>query len=96
MKIHKNSILFKLPFLSEYDGIVLGRHAFFAKEPNKRILSHEMVHQAQMDRVGVFMFYVIYLKDYVLNLIKYKNHWRAYFNIPFEIEAYSKEDQVDE
>ena len=88
MKIHKNSWLFKFPPLSFYDGIVLGRHAFFAGEPDKELIDHEMVHQKQMDRHGVFMFYVIYIKDYLINLIKYRNHWDAYYNIPFEVEAY--------
>ena len=91
MKIHKNSWLFKLPLLNQYDGIVLGRHAFFAGEPDKELIDHEMVHQKQMDKHGVFMFYIIYLKDYIKNLIKYRNHWDAYENIPFEIEAYNEE-----
>ncbi len=47
-----------------------------------------MVHQKQMDKHGVFMFYCIYMKDYLINLIKYRNHDKAYENIPFEKEAY--------
>ena len=88
MKIHKKSWLFKLPFLNQYGGIVLGRHAFFAGEPDDELIKHEMVHQKQMDKHGVFTFYVIYIKDYLKNLIKYRNHWDAYKNIPFEVEAY--------
>ena len=88
MKIHKHSKLFKLPLLKHYGGIVIGRHAFFAGEPDKELLEHEMVHQRQMDKHGIFMFYAIYLKDYLVNLIKYGNHWKAYYKIPFEVEAY--------
>lgn len=92
MKIIYNSILFKLPLLRNYNAIVLGRYCFtkFGKEHFSLItLQHEYVHQAQMSRDGVFMFYVIYLKDYLINLIKYRNHNQAYYNIPYEIEAYT-------
>jgi hypothetical protein len=91
MKIHKNSKLFKLPLLREYGAIVLGRHAFFKGEPNEELIEHEMIHQRQMDKHGVIGFYCIYLKDYIKGLVKYGNHWEAYYNIPFEKEAY-KED----
>lgn len=90
MKIHTNSILFKLPLLSQYGGIVLGRHAFFKGIPDESLIKHEMVHQEQMDRHGVIKFYLIYVKDYIKGLVKYRNHWDAYYNIPFEVEAYSK------
>lgn len=91
MKIHTNSWLFKLPLLRYYDGIVLGRHGFFREVPDESLIRHEMVHQKQMDRHGITMFYLIYIKDYLINLIKYRNHWDAYYNIPFEIEAYEAE-----
>ena len=57
------------------------------------MFQHEMVHQKQMDEYGVLKFYIIYLKDYFLNLVKYRNHDKAYFNIPFEVEAYSQQDK---
>lgn len=91
MKIHYDSILFKVPPLSFYGAIVLGRHCFtcYTKETMpQHIVDHEMVHQRQMDEVGVLMFYLIYLKDYLKNLIKHRNHWDAYYSIPFEREAY--------
>jgi len=95
MKIHANSLLFKLPLLNNYDAIVIGRHAFFAEEPSDDLIKHEMVHQKQMDKHGVTLFYLIYLKDYILNLIKYRNHSDAYENIPFEIEAYSTQESIN-
>ncbi len=46
-----------------------------------------------MDRVGVFNFYRIYLQDYVINLLRYRNHDQAYRMIPFEQEAYARESE---
>ena len=89
MKIITNSKLFKLPFLRHYDAIVIGRYGLFKdKHPCNSLISHEMTHQKQMDKHGILTFYLIYVKDYIINLIKYRNHWEAYYNIPFEIEAY--------
>ena len=94
MRIVYNSFLFKFPPLCYYDANVLGRwmHTRFdEKTVPARLIKHELVHQKQMDEHGVIMFYLIYVKDYIKNLFKYKNHWDAYYNIPFEIEAYQKE-----
>ncbi len=49
-----------------------------------------------MTRHGILGFYLIYLKDYALNLWRYRNHDEAYENIPFELEAYAREGEVNE
>jgi hypothetical protein len=54
---------------------------------SKRLLRHEEKHQSQMKKYWTVVFYVIYLKDYIKGFIEYGNHWEAYENIPFEIEA---------
>ncbi len=89
VKIYLGSKLFKLPLIRNYDGIVLGRRMFFKSEnPSRILINHELIHQDQMDRHGVIGFYLIYIKDYVKNLFKYRDHKMAYYNIPFEAEAY--------
>ena len=91
MKIHYESKLFLLPILRNYGAIVIGRHCFTQWGPNDMPLSvvtHELIHQAQMDEFGVLKFYWIYLVDYFKNLWRYWNHDRAYREIPFEKEAY--------
>lgn len=98
MKMHYNSLLFKLPLLRNYEAIVLGRHChtrYSMEEFPIYLLVHELIHQKQMDRHGVILFYIIYIKDYIKNLIKYRNHNAAYMNIPFEVEAYDKMYQGD-
>jgi len=75
----------------------VGRQIWFkhAKENiSETLLRHELVHQAQMTRVSVPLFYLIYLKDYFKNLIRYRNHSQAYHHIPFEIEARDRARQA--
>lgn len=91
-KFYFESKLFNLPILKNYDGIVLGRSIFFKRRsPPKYLINHELIHQEQMDRHGVIFFYLIYIKDYLKNLCKYRSHKRAYLLIPFEIEAYKNQ-----
>lgn len=97
MKIVTESWLFKLPLLKRYSAIVLGRRCFIKHSTySEELLRHELVHQEQMDRVGMFSFYFIYLKDYLINLVRYRNHDIAYSEIPFENEAYARQSVASE
>ena len=74
--------------------MVVGRNILFKgseSDVTPELLKHEMIHQEQMDRHGVLAFYAIYLKDYLRNLAKFRDHDEAYWNIPFEIEARERE-----
>jgi len=89
VRIVKNSLLFKVvPFLWNYEAIVIGRYIHFKGNGNIKIMQHEMVHQKQMDEHGVLKFYLIYIKDYLKLRLKGYSHNDAYMNIPFEKEAY--------
>lgn len=94
MKIYYNSRLFSLPLLRNYAAIVLGRRCYVkASQASETLLRHEEIHQEQMDRHGILGFYLIYLKDYFRNLWIYRDHDQAYFNIPFEKEAFAREHE---
>ena len=97
IKVRYHHWAFHLPMLRNHRGIVIGRNIWFkqGKEAvDESLLSHEMIHQEQMDRVGVISFYLIYLRDYFVNLLKIRNHRQAYLAIPFEREAYERESKV--
>lgn len=49
---------------------------------------HEMIHIAQQRETWVIGFYLLYVFYWLKNVVKYKNTQVAYYNIPFEIEAY--------
>jgi hypothetical protein len=86
--------IFKLPFVRRYSGMVAGRTILFkdaGTEIPAALLRHELIHQEQIDRHGVMRFYLIYFRDYLANLRRFRNHDAAYRNIPFEKEAYERE-----
>ena len=55
------------------------------------LIRHERIHLRQELELLVIPFYVLYLFNYLVNLIWFKNHDRAYRNIIFEREAYTNE-----
>lgn len=89
------SALFKLPLLRRYSAICIGRFIVCKNTENEipeRLRRHEMVHQEQMDRHGIVGFYLLYLLAYARGLWRHRNHDLAYRNIPFEKEAYEREN----
>jgi len=65
------------------------KHAEQKKDP--LLINHEKVHFYQQLELLVLPFYILYLVNYLVNLIRFRNHDQAYFNICFEKEAYSNE-----
>ena len=59
------------------------------------IINHEKIHLRQQLELLVFPFYVLYLLNYLIKLLKYKNHLQAYMNIVFEKEAYQMDHDLD-
>lgn len=62
-----------------------------ALKESHEIINHEMVHFRQQLELLVIFFYLLYFLHYLINLIKFRNHRRAYFEICFEKEAYANE-----
>jgi hypothetical protein len=61
---------------------------------NESIIRHEQIHFRQQRELLIVFFYPIYLLNYVLNLARYRDHNKAYFNISFEREAYQNESDL--
>ncbi|MES2446857.1 MAG: hypothetical protein V4546_06725 [Bacteroidota bacterium] len=55
------------------------------------LINHEKIHLRQQLELLIIPFYFLYGINYLLNLLKYKNHYQAYLNIVFEKEAYKFE-----
>lgn len=53
------------------------------------LVNHEKIHFRQQLELLIIPFYILYVLNYLINLIKYKNHNQAYFHIVFEKEAYA-------
>jgi len=59
------------------------------------IINHEKIHLRQQLELLVLPFYILYLLNYLINLIRYKKHNLAYRNIVFEKEAYTHETDLN-
>lgn len=57
-------------------------------------INHEKIHLRQQLELGVFPFYFIYVLEYSIRLMQYRNAPLAYRNISFEREAYENEDNL--
>lgn len=72
---------------------ILIKSADYKKD--KILLNHEKIHLRQQLELLILPFYVLYLSNYLLNRLKYKDHHQAYKNIIFEKEAFNNETNLD-
>lgn len=62
---------------------------------DRSIINHEKIHLRQQLELLIIPFYLLYLINYLFNLIRYKNHDLAYRRIIFEQEAYQYENDFN-
>jgi hypothetical protein len=94
MYIFSSFIFRSFPLLKHYDAIALWPFVLFKHDKSNvqiHTIRHEKIHIVQQVETGIIFFYAIYFSNYLINLIIYKNHWKAYKNICFEREAYANE-----
>lgn len=53
------------------------------------VINHERIHNAQMKELLFIPFYILYVFEWLILLILYRNWNKAYRNISFEREAYA-------
>lgn len=58
------------------------------------LINHERIHHRQQLEMLIIPFYLVYLVNYLYNLLKYRAHYRAYREIIFEREAYNMETDM--
>lgn len=65
------------------------------KHPSDRtnmiLIRHEQIHLRQQLELLIIPFYLLYLSFYLINLCRFRRHYKAYMHIPFEREAYLQE-----
>ena len=76
---------------TEMAGITIYPFIFMQKSPGEHpfVYNHELIHIAQNEELLVVGFYIALLLSYIINLVKYRNIFKSYENIPFEREAYA-------
>lgn len=58
-------------------------------------INHEKIHIYQERELAYFLFWVLYLLEWLVKSILYFNFYTGYKNISFEREAYSNEENLN-
>lgn len=56
---------------------------------DKYVINHERIHTAQERELLFVPFYIVYVIEWLIRLLQYRNRHDAYRNISFEREAYA-------
>jgi hypothetical protein len=86
-------ILVRIPFIGR-KAIAFFPFVFFKERSDRHdliLMNHERIHLQQQLELLILPFYLLYLINYLYNLITTGDHDKAYRNIIFEKEAYTKE-----
>ena len=62
---------------------------------DQSFITHEKIHIRQQAELFVILFFLLYIIEFLLLLIKYKDTALAYRNISFEREAYENESNYN-
>lgn len=62
---------------------------------NEILINHEFIHLRQQAELLILPFFLWYFIEYLLKLIIYHNHDKAYRNICFEREAYHHDEDFN-
>jgi len=85
-----------LPRLLRVAAITLYPYIFIAGSKEKtqnRLYKHEMTHIWQVVTYGWFRFYISYLLYFAAAWVRYRYWDSAYYTIPYEADAYNKQDE---
>ena len=80
------------------NGMALYPVMLFKSEALKKdqiIVRHEKIHFKQQIELLIIFFYPLYLLHYLFNLIKFREHHKAYMAICFEREAYANDNHLN-
>lgn len=75
------------------NAITIYPFIIFRNETDDVTINHERIHIVQQRELLVLPFYVLYVGYWLINKFVHKEDSRiAYYNIPFEIEAYQNDE----
>lgn len=96
MKIVRNSII---PFkgfvaINLFGVLFVRKNVVLSDARYQRMIRHETTHTKQMKELLYLPFYVLYVLEWLVRLVMYREARKAYRNISFEREAYANQDNV--
>lgn len=80
-----------------YVGITLFPFIFLKRKEfrlDKKLINHESIHLRQQTELLILPFYFLYIVEFLVKLLIYKNWNTAYRAISFEREAYTNEQNL--
>ena len=80
-------------FIDVY-AITLYPFIFVKDGSNATTNNHERIHLAQQKELWIIGFYILYVYEWLRNIISGMNNFDAYMNISFEREAYSNQKNL--
>ncbi len=78
----------------EIGAITIGPFVFSRGEMSDVTKNHETIHWQQYIECGIIGFIILYYVFYAINLLRYRDGEKAYFEIPFEKEAYENHEDM--
>ena len=79
----------------EITAITLGFIVLSSGEMSEITKNHETIHFQQYLETGFVGFILIYLLDYLLNLLKFRDGTKAYLSLRAEKEAYNMHENLE-
>ena len=83
------------PMGKSYLAICLFGLIFSVRPLSPSEYNHERIHAAQQKELLYLPFFLWYVMEWFVLLIKFRNGKKAYFNIRFEKEAYKHQNDLD-
>jgi len=74
------------------NGVTLFPFIFVRDEGNDRLINHESIHIQQYFELLFIGFFIIYVWDFLIGLIKHRSFFEAYRGIRLEKEAFGNEN----
>lgn len=78
----------------EIGAITLGPFVFSRGKVSDRTRNHESIHWEQYKETLIVGFLFLYVVYWLAGLVKYRNGSKAYYQIPFEQEAYDHDKNL--
>ena len=76
-------------------AITLYPFIIFKDEPDEVTVNHERIHIAQQKELFILPFYILYVWFWLVNIVRHRDSTKeAYYNLPFEREAYANDQDL--
>ncbi|WP_417361760.1 hypothetical protein [Galbibacter sp.] len=91
-------LVFKYILPKRYDGLTLWPLIILKESKLKNdeiLINHERIHLRQQLELLIVFFYLWYLIEWIIGMIRFRNSVKAYRNVSFEKEAYACESDLN-